>query len=209
MNIISNDCTGGFIYRDIIKEEYANPFIFSKVLLDDFIYLASNYQSINFRKFGLLQSAEWQFYIRVNDKINIQYNHYKFDPTVNGIRKDPPNVYSSHIWEYIVGRYITRVHRMNEPPIFVGHYDYGQLGEWDPTLTIEKLNSFIHDLQVRNQLALIVSELPIDLDDTDSVKILRFKRVKIDDEHYEPVIDLLSDKIHHSLAILSKRLKNE
>ena len=203
MNIIANDCTGGFIYRDILKMEYSNPFIFSKVLLDDFIYLVNNYKTINFRKFKLCQSSEWRFYIRVDDSINIQYNHYRFDPTINGIKKDPPNVYSNHIWEYVVSKYINRLDRMVDPPIFIGHYDYGQLGEWDSTLTIEKVNRFVKCLQELEQPAIIISELPILANDTKFVKILRFKRMKLADDRYVPVMDMVGNDIYRLLNNLT------
>ena len=207
MNIIANDCTGGFIYRDILSTSYKNPFIFSRTFLDDFIYLLKHFNELNFTKFNLCESTPFKYYIRVDDAINIQYNHYKFDPTAAELRKEPPNVYYSKIWEYIVNKYIERTRRMTEPPIFIGHFDYGQLGEWDPTMSIDKVNSFVNLCHQLNQPALILSELPIESYDSDTVKIVRFKRIKLDGNRYVHIVDVLRDEIVNKLQELSDKVR--
>jgi len=47
MNIISNNCLGGFIYKDFLQIKYENPFIFSLMDYDDFLYLLENYETID------------------------------------------------------------------------------------------------------------------------------------------------------------------
>ena len=47
MNIISNDCIGGRVYNEY-NSKYENPFIWSCITTDDFIYLMDNFYSIDF-----------------------------------------------------------------------------------------------------------------------------------------------------------------
>lgn len=50
MNIISNNCIGGFIYRDILKEKYKNPFIWTAITdRESFIDLCKNFDTVNFK----------------------------------------------------------------------------------------------------------------------------------------------------------------
>lgn len=53
MNIITNNCLGGFIYRDILKTEYQNPFIWTYIKTNEFIFLCENYNKINFHNYEL------------------------------------------------------------------------------------------------------------------------------------------------------------
>jgi uncharacterized protein (DUF1919 family) len=36
MNIIANDCAGAYLYRDSMKTEFLNPFIWSSIDIDNF-----------------------------------------------------------------------------------------------------------------------------------------------------------------------------
>lgn len=53
MNIISNNCCGADIYTNVLKTEFSNPFIWSLLFPNDFIYLYENYDSINFKNIDL------------------------------------------------------------------------------------------------------------------------------------------------------------
>ena len=52
MNIISNDCTAGFIYKEI-NEEFKNPFIWTSIDIDNFIKLIENYDTLNFNNISI------------------------------------------------------------------------------------------------------------------------------------------------------------
>lgn len=49
MNIITNNCSGGYIYKDCIKCDFMNPFIWSSIDFDNLLKLVINYDTINFR----------------------------------------------------------------------------------------------------------------------------------------------------------------
>lgn len=53
MHIISNNCLGGYIYRDSLKQEYSTPFIWCKIKEDSFIPLTENLYKIDFTNYEL------------------------------------------------------------------------------------------------------------------------------------------------------------
>lgn len=55
MNIISNNCLGGFFYK-FNNIQFNNPFIWSAILTDSMYYLIKNYDTINFNNFELTKS---------------------------------------------------------------------------------------------------------------------------------------------------------
>lgn len=128
MNIVSNNCTGGFIYSELLHSRFSNPFIWCRVSLDDFLFLMQYWDSINFLNARLVKHGELlddtaPFAIRVDDKFEIRYTHYYFNS-----RCETPEArqygrgtsfFSNKIWEIIIKKYISRVSRMNSAPIFV------------------------------------------------------------------------------------------
>lgn len=120
MNIISNNCTGGFIYQTILKSEFQNPFIWCRILPDDFIFLLKNKEKINFNNISLEKTAKELeenkpiFYINVDDKINLYYTHYWFNKRYDKPYKENNEIKYNKIWEYIVDKYFDRLKRMKE-----------------------------------------------------------------------------------------------
>lgn len=130
MNIISNCCLGGFIYQDVLKVQFSNPFIWSWLNQDDVIYLIQNYDKINFNNYELSTynnlplKDEVCFQLTIDDKIKIIYSHYKFikNKDVLEIDRTRNMVYHNKIWEYVVAKYDERLKRMideNTPPVFL------------------------------------------------------------------------------------------
>lgn len=118
MNIISNDCMGGFIYRNA-KAQFNNPFMWTYVMYDDMLYFMNNWDSIDWKNFIVLKDDSWKMYVQFNGAANIHCLHYHFDA-----RFDKPHVYGhdvfhNHIWEYIHEKFTARISRMNETPTFV------------------------------------------------------------------------------------------
>lgn len=126
MNIISNNCLGGFIYKDFLQIKYENPFIFSRMNYEDFLYLLVNYENINFENFELIKESDKleKFRIIIDNKIKVQFNHYKFDKDciISTVKifndektmRTTTNVYYNKIWEYIVEKYEQRIKRMSK-----------------------------------------------------------------------------------------------
>lgn len=122
MNIISQNCLAGNIYKNHLKSEFENPFIWTVIDFNSMLYLIQNWNSINFKNYELVKDKNWNFSIIIDEKIKIQYVHYKFNPACKNLMKDKiGNIYYCKIWEYIVHKYEERMNRMlakNEEPIF-------------------------------------------------------------------------------------------
>ena len=122
MNIISNSCVGGHLYKNEFKTEFKNPFVWELIDFNSMLYLIKNWDNINWYNFELEKDANWNFRIIIENKITIKYVHYKFDKNANHPYKKDIDVFSNKIWEYIVDKYLKRIARMiktREKPIFI------------------------------------------------------------------------------------------
>lgn len=113
MNIISNNCLGAYIYRDVLHSTYANPFMWCRIYPDSFIKLLSDFGNIDFKNIQMSNDDLRMFYYTIDNKIKIRWTHYLFNalyqkPTHIGI-----NVYYGGVWEYILLKYINRLFRMS------------------------------------------------------------------------------------------------
>lgn len=123
MNIISNNCIGGFIYRDIIKEQYKNPFIWSFMKTDPFFDMCENFDTVDFRNVEdhLNDSSiypENRSGLLIDGKYPLAFHHVWLDPNYptptvikgwgNGI-----NVKCLDPRKYIREKYFKRLSRMN------------------------------------------------------------------------------------------------
>jgi uncharacterized protein (DUF1919 family) len=57
MNIISNNCFGGYIYKNVLKEQYSTPFIWNRIYNNDLITLLKNFNKINFNNIELKKTV--------------------------------------------------------------------------------------------------------------------------------------------------------
>lgn len=130
MKLIGNNCLIGFTYRDILKQEYQTPFIWSRLWNDDLINLLQNYENINFNNYELkktnpkLKDNDNDFYILLDNKVKIYFRHCFFSIKHNEPKKFHANVYFNKIWEYVFTKYIERTERMlkcTEKPIVIIH----------------------------------------------------------------------------------------
>lgn len=121
MNIITNNCLGGHIYKDVLNEEYKNPFIWC--FLDPYFDFIQNYQNIDFKNYRIekIDNKLDKFKIIIEDKYELKFVHYSFDancdiPIING-----REVRYNKIWEYVVEKYEERLKRMdkNDEVIFM------------------------------------------------------------------------------------------
>ena len=122
MNIICNSCVGGFLYKNELKCEFKNPFIWNIIDFNSMLFLVKNYDKINFNNFELKKDKNWNFSIIIDNHITIQYVHYKFDAKANKPYIKYIDLYSNKIWEIIVNKYEERTKRMineNKKPIFI------------------------------------------------------------------------------------------
>lgn len=121
MNLISQNCLTGDLNRYYFHNEYQNPFVWTVISFNDMYKLINEWDNINFLNYTLVKDKNWNFSIVIDNKIKIQYVHYKFSPQDNKPRKVGVDIYYNKIWEYIVEKYEKRIKRMlekNQKPIF-------------------------------------------------------------------------------------------
>ena len=137
-NIISNNCLGGFIYRNILKSEYRNPFIWT--LFDDNVFnkFIKNFHTINFRHAVVKKATDnWTIDNDFDTIIANEYIVHNIHMHFNAIHTTPhhcnPASNKNHslwtdgmsyryIWEYIYEKYCIRLNRMlmdNIEPIII------------------------------------------------------------------------------------------
>lgn len=124
MNIIGNSCASSYIVRDLIKEQFNNPFVWCSVTEADMLYVMHHFTSIHWDAFEVSLYKNNTFnsknvQIIVDNKITIKYPHYILSNKalcVNGI-----NVFANNIIEWATAKYLTRLERMlaSAPPFFV------------------------------------------------------------------------------------------
>jgi len=128
MNIIANNCCGGWLYTHN-KMEYTNPFMWSITQYDSLIYLLGHFYDINWTNIKISESAlrKHTYKITVDGMVNIHYMHCVF----NKDKTQPTKIFRKNIgndidycliWEYVYDKYIARTKRMiknGEPPIFL------------------------------------------------------------------------------------------
>ena len=119
MNLISNECTAGFIHKRN-HWQYGSPFMWTTVRYEDMLTFVTQYDNIDFSKFEIEREEPWNFYVRVDDKARIGFwLHFKFDKNATTPRIVGDNVYSCRIWEYIANKYSERAARMDKDPKFI------------------------------------------------------------------------------------------
>ena len=130
MNIIGNSCASSYIVRDLLKEQFSNPFVWCSVTEADILYVVSDYVSINWddistelyenRTFGTKNVK-----IVVDGKIEIKYPHYCLSDCSTKV--DGINVFSKDIIRWSTDRYRERVARM----LSSGMPFYSLGGSWE------------------------------------------------------------------------------
>ena len=119
MNIISNNCLSGLLYKNHLNTSYKNPFVWTVIDYNSMSQLIKKWDIINFNDYELEKDNNWLFSIIIEKKIKIQYVHYHFDPMATTLVKyDYCDIKSNNIWEYITHKYEERIARMTEAPMF-------------------------------------------------------------------------------------------
>ena len=120
MNIISNRCLNSYIYRDIIKTKFENPFIWCRINKQYFNYLFEHYSDINYNKYelGKIDNKLSMFYLKIDDKIEVEYRHIVFNKDCEKQKIIKNTIYTNKPWELIVSNYDKRLKRMIDKPLF-------------------------------------------------------------------------------------------
>ena len=122
MNIIANRCHGAYIYRDILKCEYQNPFVWSRMSKQSYNYLFSHYYDLDFSNIIVSKHVcdnTWCLDVLIDDVITVIYPHVLFDARCNKPTIKDNNVYYNRPWLLVCDSYEKRLMRMSETPIFI------------------------------------------------------------------------------------------
>ena len=120
MNIISNNCTAGWIYKQS-GIQYNNPFVFTIMTPKDFTNLINNYDTLNFGNREIRQEGTC-YVITIDGLVDIKYIHHKekdVDTPYIKIERGDRNMYGRNMKDYILSAYDRRVSRMEGPPLFI------------------------------------------------------------------------------------------
>lgn len=118
MNILSNNCAAGDIYKRVLHQPYENPFIWTLFQPVDFIDFIDKYNQVNFYNIRMENNDPDlgnHFEIILDNVYRIKHIHMVFDPLY-----DTPTVFNdidvhyNRIWEYIYTKYMTRLKRINK-----------------------------------------------------------------------------------------------
>ena len=132
MNLISNNCVGGWIYKEL-NNGYNNPFVWNIIQDESFLYLINNFSKIDFKNRYLTTAKIPQvknrdvFAIEVDNSFVITYPHYVMDckyenPTRCKSDFTGWDIRYKNIDEYILNKYDERSDRMlvnKEQPLFL------------------------------------------------------------------------------------------
>ena len=186
MNIITNNCLGGHIYRDVLKIQYKNPFIWC--FIEPFFVFIKDYSNINFRNYRLekLNGKLERFKIVIEDKYELKFWHYWFDKNCEILTIKDRDVYYNKIWEYIVEKYEERLSRMNPDDIRVFAY-------YNNDLTLEQFE-VLKNLSKNNKVLVFNNKF--------NFENPNMKCFTIDENWVEPkcVIDTYSKQIQEFLC---------
>lgn len=174
MNIITSNCLGGFIYRDVLNQEYQNPFIWTKFLNNEmFIDFVDNFKNINFDNVMIEKEGDGltnNFITVIDDKYFLKNSHIYFSILDSVPRIDNRvycNTYYNRPWEYILEKYEKRLKRMTMENIVICLYEL--------TFTEEQILKLIDVCKNHNYKCLIFAQNKIE---SDYAKILYFRHNK-------------------------------
>lgn len=126
MNLISNCCATGYLYKEILKQEFPNPFIWSAIVPQDVIKMIKNWNKIDFNNIKIEESfihkrEERNYRIRVDNTFDIHYTHYILSITDDIPRVDGCNIYFKNIVSFTIEKFKKRLLRKSfkESPVFL------------------------------------------------------------------------------------------
>ena len=151
MIYISQNCLAGHLYH-LKNIPFNHPFIWCVIDFNSMKTMITEWYKINFNNYVL--EKETNYNIIIDNKIKIQYVHYKFDSMCNiPIKKDPGDIFYNKIENYIVQKYEDRIKRMaNDKPLFCianfktiyndAFYTYEQIKELEQFNNVKILRGF-------------------------------------------------------------------
>ena len=128
MNIIANDCAGAYIYRDSLKCDFMNPFIWSSIDIENFSKLIQNYDTLDFKNIkcelihnesGICKQGSYIPKVTIDNQVEVGYFHYIQNDKYTTPTKIDGYTMCNDIIKYTVDSYMRRIEKMTEHPIFI------------------------------------------------------------------------------------------
>lgn len=139
MLVITNNCMGGYFYRDVMKVGYNHPFFWGTMKCD-ILKLIAKWDSIDFKNYKVLKDKNMTFSLNIDNTINYKLIHYHYSKKDTIVRKNDHDVFYAKIEDYIKEKYTSRLNRMlkeKNKPIFAIHWYPGD------GFTRAKLDDFV------------------------------------------------------------------
>lgn len=171
MNVIANNCIGGELYKDL-KYEFNNPFMWTSVPIDKYLFLTNNYNSINWNNVQIEKcDIPWNkrnhcYKLIIDNNFEIYFRHY-VESKKN--YKNGVDVFQKNAFIYTYNKYKTRLNRMvscNEEPIFL-FYDNG-----DCNFPFEDVKNLIINSSNKYKMILVTYRNEIKEYETDTKKVI-------------------------------------
>lgn len=120
MNLVGNTCVASYITRDCLKQPFVNPFVWNIINFESCYNLVKYWDKLNFKNYELIKDKNWNFSIIIDNKVKVQYVHYRFSKEHSKLIIKNNDVYYNRIWEYIIEKYNKRIINIRkENPIFI------------------------------------------------------------------------------------------
>lgn len=154
MKIVGNSCVATFLIEFCFKRELNTPFTWAQLDFDSASKIIEKWDTIDFENYKIEKDEKWNFSVLVDNQVRIRYVHYKFDPSVIGVKKIGGDKFSNRIWEYIANVYDKRTKMMlgsEEDPIFL----YSTVHKAEPNYLNESERSVIAELCSKTRFKVI------------------------------------------------------
>lgn len=159
MYIISNNCVGSSLYA-LCGVQFNHPFVWGAFDLYDFVYLADNFENINYHNIRLeletrLYQTRKSVICEIDGQIKYHFSHYMQDSTM----KEPGrnDIYKhTLLYSNSVGlaseKYFRRLERMSGEPTFLYCFNLVKKTSKEYLIILDKL------LQIKRKLIVVIHE---------------------------------------------------
>lgn len=176
MNIICNNCVGARLY-EVTKQQFPNPFMWMAIDHNDFIKLVENYDNIDLNnptfELETYKSNDYKSVLcTLNNDIKLHYIHYiQDDSKETPIKELNTNILYKDILTYAKNKWLNRLNRSKEEPIFLFSFNYMQKDYPTYKIILEKL------LNIKSkQIMILVHEgVKIEQEIPNNIKIIYCK----------------------------------
>ena len=159
MYLISNNCVGSSLYA-LNGLQFNHPFVWGAFDLDDFVYLANNYNKINFKnvKFSLetrLYQTRKSVICDIDSRIKYHFSHYMQDDLMDEPGRNDTYKHTI-LYKYAPilaqEKYDRRLQRMDGEPTFLYCFNLIKTTSKEYLIILDRL------LTIRRKLIIVIHE---------------------------------------------------